>query len=642
MRCQWPLCFFLILLFVPGLPAVSTGGNNGYGGDNISTFYYGLGDILGLVSSGVLNNSGLDIYLGEHELTAIFPSAGQEKIIPYSKQLIPSFAFDKLSNIIGTEPNIPFVDILLHSLTVNGGTNEISFVTRPLVTLEGIPGFLALQDVTFALRILVQFDVNAISDRFLLNGLSATGSWSVGSAGFDFKIAKTGADFFCEASPRNGTLEVGRFVQLLGTSLLPGGDLANAVSNSGLDGLTLKETKLVGQYSSGEGFAFALSGIPSLDGWGSLSHSHVLITRYTGADKRTVVTLGIEVQSFRLSDLIMTLSGLDIHDVPLLGSLILPKIGLVVSTYDLTPNLLPNTMNGILANINSIQKGVTLVGDFNLVSGQSPQTFFMYLSGRGIDFIFDNSGNSLTLLDLVSVIMTDFATEDLNLPPGVSELLTLQVSRFSVIIRPKSLVVELKGKNSFNIIPGYVSILEPRLVINMTFAKPRKSRVTVTGSWMIGSEEIGIFIEPYGGSNAPSGSSQSQKGRGFVLRGSGSDINVGEIINRFHVSFLPDDLSSILTNAGIINFKIVDPEFIIPVGVPGAGLTMQLSGTPKIANWSGVTLAAALSKTGGKSLFVAGFEFKQTKFSDLIKTERCKLALTPRQISQMRSCYFSC
>jgi hypothetical protein len=587
-----------------------------YGEDDSSTFYYSLDDLLGLLASNIVNSSDLIVYLGEEELTAYFPAAQEEGVISYLGQLTPGFSFAKVKSIIGTEPDLSFLDFKLDSVAINGETREISLQTRTVSSITVIPDFLQLSNVVIRIVILVQFDVVSISDRFLLNGISLSGTWSVGHSILDFTISKTGLDFFCKAVPRSGTIEIGKFVQTLGTTLLPEGDLEDSMKNSGLDRLRLDNATVWGQYSSGEGFALAISGSPVLDGWGSLSQSFVMITRYTGTKTRIAVTLGIEVGSFRLSEIIKRVSGFDISDVPRLGSLQVPKTGLVVSTGDLSPNLLPDAMSGLLENIRDIRTGVSIAAELDLVSDQPPAMFIVDIFSDILNFYFVDPKNALTLDHLLSAILPDFSSEDLDLPPGVSGVFKLQVTKFSVIKYPKSLEVELRIDDSLDLIPGYMTILEPTMFIEITFTKPRRSRVVIAGSWSIGSEDVAIIMEPVGDLNQSPQSTVRR--RGFIIRGSTPDINVGEIISSFDVDFLPDELSDILQNAGIIGFRIVQPQFTIPVGTPG--ITIQLSGEPQIGNWSGVTLSAVLSKDQRKSRFVAGFEFKETQFSQLIKT----------------------
>ena len=180
-----------------------------------------------------------------------------------------------------------------------------------------------------------------------------------------------------------------------------------------------------------------------------------------------MVTLGIQLKSFGLSVLINRVRGFDISDVPFLGNLLVPNIGLVVSTGDLSPNLLPDAMDGILGTFQDIRKGVSIAARLDLVSGRSPVQFVIDITGSGIDF---HPGEpEAPLQDLLSAVLPDFSMEDLDLPPGVSHILNQQVPRFSFTKNPKLLQVELKLDDSFAIIPGYVSILDPTVSINMTW-----------------------------------------------------------------------------------------------------------------------------------------------------------------------------
>ena len=65
-----------------------------------------------------------------------------------------------------------------------------------------------------------------------------------------------------------------------------------------------------------------------------------------------------------------------------------------------------------------------------------------------------------------------------------------------------------------------------------------------------------------------------------------TEINVGEIISKFDVSFFPHEMSAVLQKGEIIDLQLVQPEFTIPICAPS--ITMQLSGEPQIGSWSGV------------------------------------------------------
>jgi hypothetical protein len=231
-----------------------------YHDDNSLAFHYTLVDVLGLLASNIVSSSDLEVYLREEELKACFPATQQEGLTSYLGKSTPSFSFAKVKSIVGNEPNIDFLDFHLDSFAMNGESQEISLQTRAVSSITVIPDFLELSNVSLGIVILVQFDVDSVSDRFLLNGVSLSGTWTVGDSVFDFTIVKTGLGFICEGVPLSGTLEIGKFVQSLGSPLLPEGDLEGALRNSGLNRVRIDNAMGKGRYKSGQGFAVVFSG----------------------------------------------------------------------------------------------------------------------------------------------------------------------------------------------------------------------------------------------------------------------------------------------------------------------------------------------------------------------------------------------
>jgi hypothetical protein len=101
--------------------------------------------------------------------------------------------------------------------------------------------------------------------------------------------------------------------------------------------------------------------------------------------------------------------------------------------------------------------------------------------GTGIDFNYGDTENALTLGDVLIAVLPDFSVKDLNLPPGLPDIMKLQMTKFSVIRNPKSLKVELRVGDRYDIIRGHVSILDPTMFIEMTSSKPRKSKLLSLG-----------------------------------------------------------------------------------------------------------------------------------------------------------------
>ena len=138
----------------------------------------------------------------------------------------------------------------------------------------------------------------------------------------------------------------------------------------------------------------------------------------------------------------LTGGSVDISDVPVIGGLTIPETGVVISSGDAVPNMLPYVLDGILQYTMPITKGVSLVAAIPFVAGQPPVLFVLKIGSGGVKFSIRDPGRSLTVGNLIDAIVPDFNIHELTLPPGVSDILNIQMTRFELASKPKSLAVE--------------------------------------------------------------------------------------------------------------------------------------------------------------------------------------------------------
>ena len=613
-----------VVLFLALLPSNTNSYFLGDGEDVLdhSTTYRSVFDSFfnSSVFDSFFNSSEVQLYLGDEarNLIGTVSEASDFRVLDLVKLILPD-ALEALG-ISAADLENPF-NFKLASISLDLESKQWSIRTKKFPSLILIPDFLILTDVTVFLTMNFDPEATSIRDKFSLNECTLTGVWEVGDFDFAFTIEQLDDTFYFRGAPTDGELPVSRLITLLGAALLPA-ELEGPLRAMGLDAFSLTNFQAIGT-SVTDGFALALSGNPTISGWSAL-RCHLLITRYAKTvyqEANTVVTFAVNLPSFSLAGLIKTVSGLDVSDVPLIGSLTVPEMGLIVSSGSLEPNLLPEVIEGVLTQVHPIDKGVTLVAAIPFVPDQEPVFFFLRIGSEGIEFDFDDPDGTLTLGNLLSAIIPDFDISDLTLPPGISDLMNIQLWAFRLTISKqiKTLEIELRIPDSLEIIPGIMEIREPSLYLNITLSKPRKTEFRAEGYWKFGPIGFPVSIDQAERASVSLTSLKQKAAKGFVLSGEGDDIHIGDIIKKFDADFLPDELSSILQSASLIDFAILRPSFEIPIGTGDKGFQLKLAGTPRIAGWNAPTINLVVNKANGKTAMAVGIDVGRFSLADIIE-----------------------
>ena len=571
-------------------------------------------------SMGTMNETGLNIYMMGDSLVGKVTPPSVFRVLDFLKLMLPSVA----ATLGIDEANLdnPF-NFPVDNFTLNMGDNTWCLGTQELPSMPLISEFMTLSDVTVFVCLELDPEANSLADRLKVSEFAIAGVWQMGSISLEFKFSRVGSTYYFRGAPTTG-LPVGTFIEYLGAKLLPD-EFATPLQNSGLDSFSIENARFIGVYGS-DGFAIGLSGDPTIQGWGSF-RCHVIFTRYIQREYQEgglAVTIAINFPDFSLANLVQKLSGYDISDVPFLGTLTVPETGVVISTRDLVPDLLPEVLDGILAQARPVYKGLTFAIALPIIPNQAAVIFVVHIGPSGLKLTIADPGSALTLGNILSAVIPNFSLDELTLPPGISDLvqslLNIQLFGFSISTKPKCIAVEFKINQAVEVVPGFARIIDPSLYINVTFSKPRTIVFKAGGFWEFGSSEFPIGIEPAPlPPRLPGQNNELVKAKGFLLTGKGDEISVQGIISKFDADFLPEELQSVLQAASMLDFAILDPTFKIPIGTGASGFQCQFSGTPLINGWSGVTLNAVVSKTTGKAALAVGFEFANTGIADLIQ-----------------------
>ena len=497
------------------------------------------------------------------------------------------------------------------SLDVESGVWSIGTKPFPAWTIKR--GVLVVSDVTVFVSVVVPLlslnNESSSNETISVESYAIAGTVWIGRVGVDLTIGRVGSNLIFRGAPTSGSLPVGNFVEWLGSKILPD-DLQKPLRRLGLDRFVIERAGVIAT-SGSDGFSFGVSGNPTLGGWSDY-RCHFIATRYAAQshrNARTVFTFAITLPKFTLAGLVRTLTGgsVDISDVPLLGTLTVQETGVVISSDDAEPLLLPELFEGFLENAMPISKGVTLVATIPFVVDEPPVLFVLKIGLEGVSFFVNDSGSSLTVGNLIDALVPDFDINDLELTrlPGVSHLLDVQMTQFELdATKPKTLIVEFSLGEEIKVIPGILSVIDPSITINMTLTKPRKTSYSANGYLRIGPADFNAQIGP------------SSSGKGLVVSADYPMIDIAEILDKFQASFFPPELASALKAASIIDFNILQPRLGIQIG---SELFVEISGRPQIAGWDGVRLAGVVAKTSAGVAMASGFEFVDVNFAGLIK-----------------------
>ena len=559
------------------------------------------------------NRSGIVVVSTPTSITAIFDE-------DYTLLQLLELIFPDVSDFLGTESfdsKNPF-NFKVSNFSVDPLSGEWSFGTKSFPKWTIIDnGGLSVDDVTAYVNFVIQPSAPEEEDRFYIRDFSVAGTVTIGGASLNLKISQVGPSLFFYGAPSTGSVPVGSFIDWLGGRALPTYfNTSLKEMELPLDKFTIEKSSVVATYGS-MGYAFAASGNPTISDWKS-ARCHFIATKYAGnsyTEARTVYTAAF-VSSTEFSPALLakqiTGGAVDLTRVRFIKDIKVAELGVVVSSDDLAPNLLPSVLDGILQHTVPVTKGVAFVGAIRFLSKEPPVLCVLKVSNNGVKFSLRDPGRTLTVGNLIRLIFPKFDEKDLALPTGLTDVLSMKLSRFEFTGKgPQKLLADFRGPSEIRIIENYLSVIDPSLTLAVTLANSPKTEIEVGGYLRFGSSSFTVEIKP------------DPRGKGFQVTATGSSINLGQIIKKFAgLSVVPRILSEPLKKASLDDFKILNPKLQLEVdaSAKNVGFEIELSGQPQISNWKGVQLSSVIvMTTGGELKFAQGFEFEETNLAELIE-----------------------
>ena len=498
---------------------------------------------------------------------------------------------------------ISFLDdgkrINIYSLVFNFNNPwSLTVKTRPYPNIEIVSGFLSVEGSTIDLTVGKGSGAIPIS----LSSIDVSGDWMVGTERVSVTFKGAGNVFLLSGKPTDDEISVRSFIETLGQQLLPSGTEA-ALNQAGFDGLRLRNVAVTGSYDrTSNNFAFCFTGTPTISGWGQY-RMHLLYHRYNGGAKQAV-TLAVDFGSFQLSNLIKTVSGLDVSSVPLLGTVIVPDLGLLVSTANVSPNLLPDCVEGILRNAEPYPEGLSMITQFQIVPDVDPINFLIKITpDEGISVQKLDNSLPLTVANVARGL--GISIDSLPLPPGINDdLFDRAVNTLDYDKKKGSLSVRVSWYNQLVLIPDFLSVDDPYVDIVITTITAKKVQVNAHGQWSIGSTSFSVAVEP-----------KEDASQEFVLTGCDSFFNIEDILATVDGTFLPSGISLDFLR----DFVIANPCVNVPVGQAAGTNELHLSGEPRFGDFGKVALHFVSKKINGQASAALGLDFANTGFADLLQ-----------------------
>ena len=455
----------------------------------------------------------------------------------------------------------------------------MKIVTRTSTSLNIIPGILKLYNATISFESTLS-PVHVIA--FIIRA-----DWALGGISGHFTIEdniETG-QLYIEGGP-HGEVTL-NFEDIIGK-------LAREDLSLPIGSLTFRDVLIHGAIDtiSGGTATFSIRGK-----YGQNNLIYIALQKQVSSSSKYAAAFASEFSSFKFAELMDDLTGVDISDIPLFGSLVVPHMAVTIATDDIQ---LIEQFDTQLLSLTGYHVGKGFTAFFMFTNEPVSMSYSNY------QFSFKVlNGKSVRVKSLLSQI-PGLNLDSLDLPPGVSNLLDLAIRSFALNTTSKELTFSAILPDSLKFFDDQLTIQNPAVVMHAVLKSPRKIYVDVSGKIEIGGKGYSIVIV------------RDETSDRYVLKVDIGRIDIANIIKEFGAAVVPDELSSIVRSAGFIQFAINDVHITYPFG--GKPKQIQIAGEPQISGFNVPLMSAIIIKQAGKSQLIQGFQLGRVKISDLIRS----------------------
>ena len=345
---------------------------------------------------------------------------------------------------------------------------ELSLSTTvPQVSL--IPNVIMLTNAKFSVQA-------AIGSSPSLKSLMFSGMWQIGKTSLVTNLKYNGPKKLFHVTATSG-----------GSSTLSAKDLVQKIAGNSYDLpsklslFTLKQ--IVGNiYNNGKYFIALQGTVP--DG-----KVYVFFHKGMGGLKAGVAA---SVTNFKLSEVVKSTTGIDISSVPFFGQLVVPSMGLSITSGEIKSPTLPHifgTASPLSPYGDTLPAGVT--GAFTLSIGSVKDVMGSY--DEGVLIVKPPATSRLSLTSLSTEIpgLRD-ALE--SLPSQLQSVLSAQLTSFEYNTTSKELSVSASLRR-FTVVPGFLSLSNVEVTYVGSIGKVISTKVVeFEGIWTIGKYSIKTVI----------------------------------------------------------------------------------------------------------------------------------------------------
>ncbi len=213
-------------------------------------------------------------------------------------------------------------------------------------------------------------------------------------------------------------------------------------------------------------------------------------------------------------------------------------------------------------------------------------------------------GRSVSLRSLLSQVGVNL--DSVPLPPGISDILNLNIMCFSINTSTWELRIDASFPNTLSYFDGLLKIQNVVLSVHAILKAPRSISVEASGHLEIGTEMFEVQIKRDSSTNR------------YILSSQILELHVTDIIEDFGAAVFPDEVSDIIMTSGFFDFSIKNMNVSYSFG--SRPLQIHMSGSPVINGYEGPYIYMIMIKQGGQTALVQGFELGATNLADLVKT----------------------
>ena len=421
-----------------------------------------------LILSGETQLFGTDTFVAVK-----YDSASKKFSVPPSLVLSVSQISSHISSFKTTLDTLPSTasELLSSRITAfsyNSQTMELSLSTTvPQVSL--IPNVVMLTNAKFSIQAVIGSSPS-------LESLMFSGMWEIGKTSFVTNLKYNGPKQLFHVTATSGvslTLSAKDLVQKIT------GNSYNLPSKLSL--FTLKQ--IVGNiYDNGKYFIALQGTVP--DG-----KVYVFFYKGMGGLKAGVAA---SVTNFKLSEVVKSTTGIDISSVPFFGQLVVPSMGLSITSGEIKSPTLPHifgTSSPLSTYGDTLPAGVT--GAFTLSIGNVRDVMGSYDEGVLRVKPLVTSRLSLTSLSTEIPGLSD-ALE--SLPSQLQSVLSAELTSFEYNTTSKELSVSA-SLTRFTVVPGFLSLSSVQVTYVGSIGKVLSTKVVeFEGMWTIGKYSIKTVI----------------------------------------------------------------------------------------------------------------------------------------------------